>query len=128
MVGEASRQRNGASDEALSANRPEKVDGVIVATNFTFQRVQPSKERAYPGYEFWGEIDGTREVPEDFSQDEAKWRISMMFNLAGRFRINDQQRPFHVGSLPPWLTSLFFVSFVPMSVVMYSFMFLKIHG
>ena len=89
MVGEASRQRNGASDEALSANRPEKVDGVIVATNFTFRWVQTSKERAHPRYDFWGETDGTREVPEEISQDEVKRCISMMFNLAGHLRIDD---------------------------------------
>ena len=31
-----------------------RVDGVIVATNFTFWLCQPSKERADPAYEFWG--------------------------------------------------------------------------
>ena len=66
-----------------------RLDGVIVATNFTFRRVQPRKERAHLGYEFQGETDGTWEVPKEISRDEAKWRISMMFSLAGRLRIND---------------------------------------
>jgi len=67
-----------------------RLDGVIMATNFTFWRVQPSKERAHPRYDFWGETDGTREVPEEISQDEVKRGISTMFNLAGRLRIDDQ--------------------------------------
>jgi hypothetical protein len=67
-----------------------RLDGVILATNFTFRRVQPSKERAHPRYEFWGETDGTHEVPEEISRDEVKQRISMMFNLTGHLRINDQ--------------------------------------
>ena len=41
-----------------------RVDGVIVATNFTFRRCQPSKERAYPANELRGDTDGTREVPK----------------------------------------------------------------
>jgi hypothetical protein len=28
------------------------LDGVIVATNFTFRRIQPCKERAHPKFEF----------------------------------------------------------------------------
>ena len=105
-----------------------RLDGVIVATNFTFRRVQPRKERAHPGYEFRGETDGTREVPEEISRDEVKRCISMMFNLAGHLRIDDQQRPFHVGSLPPQVRVLFLDSFVPLSIETYSFVFLKIHG
>ena len=52
----------------------------------------------------------------------------MMFNLARYLRINDQQRPFDVGRLPPWVRVLFLVSLVPFFVAMYSFVFLKIHG
>ena len=40
--------------ELLALIDRRRLDGVIVATNFTFRRVQPSKERAHPGYEFWG--------------------------------------------------------------------------
>jgi hypothetical protein len=44
----------------------------------------------------------------------------MMFNLAERLRINEQQRP--------WVRVFFLVSLDPLSIAMYSFMFLKIHG
>ena len=110
--------------ELLALIDQRRLDGVIVATNFTFRWVQPSKERAHPEYEFQGETDGTREI----SRDEVKRRISTMFNLVGRLRINDQQRPFHVGSLPPWVRVLFLVSLVPFAVAMHSFIFLKICG
>ena len=76
--------------ELLALIDRRRLDGVIVATNFTFRRVHPSKERAQPGYEFRGEIDGAHEVPEEISRDEVKRRISMMFNLAGHHRIDDQ--------------------------------------
>ena len=93
---------NARWSERPSANRMEQVmellalidrrrlDGVIVATNFIFRQVQPSQERAHPRYEFWGENDGTREVPEEISRVEVKRCISMMFNLMGHLRIDDQ--------------------------------------
>ena len=95
--------------ELLALIDQRRLDGVIVATNFTFQRVQPSKERAHPGYEFRKETDGTREVPEEINRDEAKRHISMMLNLARHLKINDQQRPFHVESLPPRVRVIFFI-------------------
>ena len=38
--------------ELLALIDQRRVDGVIVATNFTFWQCQPSKERAHPTYEF----------------------------------------------------------------------------
>lgn len=78
-----------------------RLDGVIVATNLTFQWVQPCKERAHPSYEFRGDTDGTREVPKEIDRDEVKHWISMLFNLVGRLSIRDQQRAFSIGSLLP---------------------------
>ena len=40
--------------ELLALIDQRRLDGVIMATNFTFRWVQASKERAHPGYEFWG--------------------------------------------------------------------------
>ena len=77
-----------------------RVDGVIVAMNFTFWRCQPSKERAHPAYEFWGDTDGTREVPELIAQEEVKRWIRVLFNLTGRRKVENQQRAFNVGTLP----------------------------
>ena len=56
--------------ELLTLIDQRRVDGVIVATNFTFRRCQPSKERAYPRYKFQGDTDDTREVPELINWDE----------------------------------------------------------
>ena len=50
--------------ELLALIDRRRVDGVIVVMNFTFRRCQPSKEMAHPTYEFWGDTDRTREVPE----------------------------------------------------------------
>jgi len=50
--------------ELLTLIKRRRVDGVIVVTNFTFWRCQPSKGRAHPTYEFHGDTDGTREVLE----------------------------------------------------------------
>ena len=45
--------------ELLTLIDQRRVDGVIVATNFTFWRCQPSKERAHTTYEFHRDTDGT---------------------------------------------------------------------
>ena len=105
-----------------------RVDGVVVATNFTFQRCQPSKERVHPGYEFQGDTDGTRDLPKPINRDEVMRRIGVLFHLAGHHRIDDQQRAFTVGTLPPPVRVLFLVLFDPLSIAIYSFVFLKIRG
>lgn len=53
--------------ELLALIDQRRVDGVIVATNFTFRCCQPNKERAHAAFEFRGETDGTREVLEPIS-------------------------------------------------------------
>ena len=105
-----------------------RVDGVIVVMNFTFWRCQPSKERAHPGYEFWGDTDGTHEVPKPIDQDEVMRRIGLLFNLMGHRRIDNQQRAFSVGTLPPRVRVFSLVLLDPLYVAIYSFFFLKIHG
>ena len=56
--------------ELLALIDRRRVDGVIVATNFTIRQCQPSKERAHPGYEFRGDTNGTRELSELINQDK----------------------------------------------------------
>ena len=51
--------------ELLALIDRRRLHGVIVATNFTFQQIQPYKVRAHPGFEFRGDTDGTHEVPEE---------------------------------------------------------------
>jgi hypothetical protein len=41
-----------------------RLDGMIVASNFLFRRVQPCKDRIQPSYEWRGDQDPTREVPD----------------------------------------------------------------
>ena len=38
--------------ELLGLINQKRLDGVIVATNFTFRRIQPCKERKHPAFEF----------------------------------------------------------------------------
>jgi hypothetical protein len=40
--------------EILTLLDHKMIDGVCVATNFIFQRIQPSKESMHPEYEFRG--------------------------------------------------------------------------
>ena len=77
-----------------------RFDRVIVATNFMFRRIQPCKERAHPTFEFRGDTDGTREVPEEIARDEVMRRNGMLFNLMGQLYIRDQQWAFSIGNLP----------------------------
>jgi hypothetical protein len=85
---------------------------VIVASNFLFRWVQPSKERAHPRFELQGETDGTCEVPEEIDREEVKRCLTLMFNLMGHLHINDKQRPFSVGNLPPWVRIFLFYYFL----------------
>ena len=127
--------------ERLGPNRMEQVrellqlinckrfDRVVVAMNFTFYQIQPCKERAHPAFEYRGDTDGSREVPEEFARDDIMWRIEMLFNLTGRVSIRDQQRAFSVGNLPPTVRGFSVVfCLIVLTFAMYSFVLVKIHG
>ena len=43
----------------LELMRVMKMNGVVVVVNFIMHRVQPCKERAYAGFDFKGDTDGT---------------------------------------------------------------------
>jgi hypothetical protein len=62
-----------------------------------------------PVLSFGGDTDGTREVPEDTDREEAKQRVTSLFNLVGCYRIQDPQCPFTVGNLPPRVWTAFFI-------------------
>ena len=114
--------------ELLALIDRRRVNGIIVVTNFTFWRCQPSKERAHPAFEFRGDTDGTQEVPEPINREEVMRQIGVLFNLTGHLKIDDQERAFGVGNLP--LEVRVFVLVWPNSffVAMYSLVLLKIHG
>jgi hypothetical protein len=40
-----------------------RLDDIIMASNFVLRRVQPCKERAHPGFEFWGTLMGCVKSP-----------------------------------------------------------------
>ena len=52
----------------------------------------------------------------------------MLFNLMGRHKVDDQQRAFNVGNLPPEVRVFLLVWPNSFFVVMYSLVLLKIHG
>ena len=114
--------------ELLALIDRRRVDGVIVVTNFTFRQCQPSNERAHPAYEFRGDTDETREVPEPIAQEEDKRQIRVLFNRMGCHKVDNQQRAFSVGNLPPAVRVFVLVWPNSFLVAMYSFMLLKIHG
>ena len=68
-------------------------------------------------------------MPELINRDEVMRRIGVLFNLVGRLKINDQQRAFSVGTLPPRVRAFFLVllDLLSVTIAMYSFIFLKIH-
>ena len=53
---------------------------VGVAINFFCRRIQPSKERVHPAYEYAGDEDTAREAPERISSDVAYARLLELFS------------------------------------------------
>jgi len=56
------------------------LNGVGVAINFVCRRIQPSKERVHPAYEYVGDEDTAREAPERISSDVAYARLLELFS------------------------------------------------
>ena len=52
---------------------------VGVAINFVCHRIQPSKERVHPAYEYVGDEDTVREALERISSDVAYARLLELF-------------------------------------------------
>ena len=67
-------------------------------------------------------------MPEPIDQEEVKWRIGVLFNLMGYRKVDDQQRAFSVGNLPPVVRVFVLVWLIPFFVAIYSLMLLKIYG
>ena len=79
------------------------LNGVGVAINFVCRRIQPSKERVHPAYEYAGDEDTTREAPEKISSDVAYARLLELFstntqlNNVGAAEGNTTSRIHHLG-------------------------------
>jgi hypothetical protein len=70
------------------------IDGPIVATNFNFRRVQPSKDRVHPMYEYSGSADVTRESLEELPSAEIDRRLAQLFDLAGYRQLPNAMRAY----------------------------------
>ena len=75
-------------------------DGLIVAS-FIVRRVQPCKERAHPGFEFKGETNGTREMPEILSRNVVEEQTAELFAPLALFCLSGYTKPFNCKNLPP---------------------------
>ena len=56
------------------------LNGVGVAINFVYRRIQPSKERVHPAYEYIGDEDTAWEALERISLDVAYARLLELFS------------------------------------------------
>ena len=65
-------------------------------------------------------------MPELIAQDEVKRRIGVLFNLIGHCKVDDQQRAFSVGNLPPAVRVFVLVWPNSFFVAMYSLVLFKI--
>lgn len=89
-----------------------KLDGVGVAMNFICRRIQPSKERVHPAYEYSGPGDITREAPEDIDRGDVYFRIGQLFGKNVKPDNVGQVKPFSLGNPPPLVSKITTVSIV----------------
>lgn len=59
------------------------------------------KERLYPAYDYLGDDDVTREVPERIDHRVAKERMVELFNLNMRVRVYRVMHPFSMLNVSP---------------------------
>lgn len=78
-----------------------RLNGVVVAYNFTFRWIQPCKERAHPAYDYRGEIDGTRERAEKLTEQDVLGRIADLFTGDTMHIMENQMKAFNVLRQPP---------------------------
>ena len=87
--------------ELLDLIKCVKINGALVAASFIVRHVQPYKERAHAGYDFKGDIDGTRERTKMLSRDDVLKRATDLFAPFASFSVSGQTRPFNCTNLPP---------------------------
>lgn len=81
----------------------QNLDGVGVAINFIMRRIQPSKERACPAFEYAGDDDPVREAPEKMERNDAYARLVEFFVKNTKIRNVGQQSPYSITNPPPEL-------------------------
>jgi hypothetical protein len=55
------------------------VTGASVARSFCRRLTQPIKDRVHPTYEYWGQLDPTREVNHKIFKEEMAARVSQIY-------------------------------------------------
>ena len=92
--------------ELLDLIKGVEMNGRLVAASFIVRRVQPYKERAYPGFDFKGDDDGTRERPKRLTRNDVLERAIELFAPNASFSVSRQTRAFNCTNLPPQVTVL----------------------
>ena len=87
--------------ELLELMRGMKMSRVVVAVNFILRRVQPCKERAYVGFDFKGDTDGTQERMEDLAKEVVLDRATKLFAPNVSCTMLGQPKPFNCTNPPP---------------------------
>ena len=77
---------------------------VGVAINFICRRIQPSKERVHPAYEYAGDEDTAREAPERIISDVAYARLMELFSTNTQLNNVGQQKAYNITNPPPWVS------------------------
>jgi hypothetical protein len=54
--------------------------GAAVARSFCQRLIQSIKDRVHPAYEYWGQLDPTREVNHKVSKEDMVDRVSQMYS------------------------------------------------
>ncbi|WP_284123605.1 hypothetical protein, partial [Klebsiella pneumoniae] len=49
-----------------------------VVIDFVYRNIQPMKDRVYPAFLYVGMNDPTREVTEEMTEDDVKFRVEMI--------------------------------------------------
>ncbi|CAO2188978.1 unnamed protein product [Urochloa humidicola] len=65
--------------EHIAKLKREGLTGIGVAANFALRRIQPLKERVCPAYDYAGEDDPVREVPDSLTRTGVYRRLSWFF-------------------------------------------------
>lgn len=88
-------------EELLKLINREELDGPMVAANFLYRRIQPCKDKVHPMFEYEGNQDATREIPNELPNREIDVRLADLFVMAG-YRVPAKgQRAFRLTMLPP---------------------------
>ena len=82
------------------------LDGVGVAINFVVRRIQPSKERFHPAYEYTGDEDTTWEAPEKINKGNTYIHLLELFSSNTKLSNMGQRLAYSIMN-PPLLVRVY---------------------